>query len=315
MLKKILIVDKADPVLAENLERAGFLCETILDISGQQFINLKDEYIGLIIRSKFAIDKIIISSKPQLKFIVRLGAGMEHIDINYASQKGIVCISTPEGNAPAVAQHALAFLLSTLRHIQESNIEVRKGIWNREKNKGKEISSLTIGIVGFGNTGKAFVDLLAPFHPKILVYDKYKSGIIYKNIVEVTLDELLKNSDVLSIHINYIPENKYFFNCSIFQKLRKGVILINTSRGSVLNTKDLIESIKQKKIIHACLDVLEYENVNLQIPSQEKWDKEFLELCKSEQVTITPHIAGQTPESELRHAQIAFQKIIEVMKS
>ncbi len=310
MVRKVLIVDKADPVLTELLEGTGFSCETKLNISAQQFIELPDEYEGLVIRSKFSVAQNVISSKPGLKFIARLGAGMEHIDTSFASQSGIICISTPEGNAPAVAQHALALLLNHLRHLTEANHEVREGLWLREKNKGREIGSLTIGIIGFGNTGKAFIDILSPFHPTILVYDKYKDGIIYNNVKEVSLEYLLAYCDVISIHINYIPENHHFFNHSLFQKMRKGTLLINTSRGSVLNTYDLLEAINEGIIAHACLDVLEYENVNLQIPLQEEWDSTMIQLTENVNVTLTPHIAGQTPESEKRHANIAFQKII-----
>jgi D-3-phosphoglycerate dehydrogenase / 2-oxoglutarate reductase len=311
MVRKVLIVDKADPVLTELLEGAGFSCTTTLTITAQQFIELPDEYIGLVIRSKFSVDQHVISSKPGLKFIARLGAGMEHIDTSYATQNGIACISTPEGNAPAVAQHALALLLTNIRHLTDANNEVRKGLWLREKNKGREIGSLTIGIIGFGNTGKAFIDVLSPFNPKILVYDKYKSDIIYNNVEEVTLDYLLAHCDVISIHINYIPENHFFFNNNLFKKMKKGTLLINTSRGSVLNTYDLLNAIDEGIIAHACLDVLEYENVNLQIPPKEEWNQTLMQLTENINVTLTPHIAGQTPESERRHAQFAFRKIIE----
>ena len=312
MQKKILIVDKADPVLAEHLERAGFLCETILDITHQQFIDKSDQYIGLIIRSKFLLDQKAIASKPHLQFIVRLGAGMESIDLNFAEKQGITCISTPEGNAPAVAEHCLALLLITLRHINEANQEVRNGLWLREKNKGKEIHSLVIGIIGFGNTGQAFANILKHFNPEILVYDKFKSGFNQDKIQEVTLDYLLAKSDVVSIHNNYIPENHHFLNEHFFNQIKKPVLLINSSRGTVLNTQDLLQAIQNQKIAHACLDVLEYENVNLQIPAKENWNQTLLQLSECKQVTLTPHIAGQTPESERRHAEFAFQKIMKM---
>jgi len=310
MQKKILIVDKADPVLVELLERAGFLCETILDITHQQFIDKPDQYVGLIIRSKFLLDQKAIASKPQLQFIARLGAGMESIDLDFAKNKGITCISTPEGNAPAVAEHCLGLLLSSLRHINDANQEVRNGLWLREKNKGKEIHSLVYGIIGFGNTGQAFVNLLKHFNPEILVYDKFKSGFQQDGIQEVSLDYLLAKSDVVSIHINYIPENHHFLNTHFFNQIKKPILLINSSRGAVLNTQDLIQAIQNEKVTHACLDVLEYENVNLQIPVKENWDQTLLQLSECKQVTLTPHIAGQTPESERRHAEFAFQKIM-----
>lgn len=309
MLNKILIVDKADTVLSLKLERAGFSYETNLNISYQEFIEKPDQYVGLVIRSKFLLDQRAIASKPGLKFIARLGAGMESIDQDFAKRKGIHVISTPEGNAPAVAQHCLALLLSSLRHIVDSNQEVRNGQWLREKNKGKEIGSLTYGIIGFGNTGQAFAQILQPFHPEILVYDKFKSNFQFEGIKEVSLEELLQKSDVVSIHINYIKENHYFFNEELFNQCGKPVLLINSARGAVLNTPDLLRAIQNQKVGHACLDVLEYENVNLQIPEKGNWDPTLLQLADHKQVTLTPHIAGQTPESERRHAEIAFQKI------
>ena len=309
MSLNILIVDKAHPVLTYKLEGAGFCCETDLTITKDQFQQLEDKYVGLIIRSRFRLDAEAFDSKPNLKFVVRLGAGMENIDVQYAESIGIKCMSTPEGNAPAVAQHCLGLLLNTLRCISESNLEVQEGLWLREKNKGRELSSLTIGIIGFGNTGNAFYNLLIPFNPRILVHDKYKTGFQKAGIEEASLDYLLEESDVISIHINYIPENYYFMNRTLFLKMKKAPILMNSSRGLVVNSSDLIEALNQKLVSKANLDVVEFEDVNLKIPPKSLWNSTLIQLAQHKDVLITPHIAGQTLESELRHAEIAFQRI------
>lgn len=309
MIRKVIIVDKAHPALSEKLESAGFVCTTDLNLSKDQYQLLEDHYVGLVIRSKFQLDREAIDSKKNLKFIVRLGAGMENIDVSYAESKGIKCISTPEGNAPAVAQMCLGLLLDSLRSITTSDREVRNGEWLREKNKGCEIGSLTIGIIGFGNTGKAFANILKSFNPKILVYDRFKSGFDEDFIEEVPLNYLLENSDVVSVHINYIPDNLYFMSLQSFQKMKQSPIFLNSSRGLVVNTEDLLIAIDQNLIQKACLDVLEFENVNLKIPPKEKWSNTMNQLAQNEKVILTPHIAGQTVESELRHAEMAFKKI------
>lgn len=309
MINKVLIVDKAHPALSEKLEGAGFCCETDLTLTKDKFQQLEDHYVGLVIRSRFFLDAEAFDSKPNLKFVVRLGAGMESIDVQYAKEKGIQCLSTPEGNAPAVAQHCLGMVLNTIRFISESTLEVQEGDWLREKNKGRELGSLTIGIIGFGNTGKAFCELLKHFYPKILVYDKFKTGFQQEGFEEVSLDALLEQSDVISIHINYLPENHYFINRSLFLKMKKSPILINSSRGLVVNTSDLLEALDQNFVSKANLDVVEFEDVSLKIPPKSLWSETLSRLTQHKKVIVTPHIAGQTFESELRHAEIAFKKI------
>lgn len=306
---KILIVDIADPSLVKQLEAIGFSCEVNLKMTQQEFQEIGTPFVGLIIRSRFPIDAKTIDSHPELRFIVRLGAGVENIDVKYATSKDIEVISTPQGNAPAVGQFCLAMLLNRLRNVSESDRELRKGEWLREKNKGRELSSLTVGIIGFGNTGQAFYDILKHFKPEILIYDRYKTGFKQEFIQEVPLEELLERSDVVSIHVNYIEENHYFFNTQLFSKMKQSPILINTSRGAVLNTRDLLDALDRGLISYACLDVLEFENHRLTIPSLKDWSPILKALANHTQVTLTPHIAGQTFESEKRHAEIAVEKI------
>ena len=301
-------MDKVHPCLVEQFTSKGFVCETKLQISYSEFKNIEDDYVGLVIRNKFNVDKEVIESKPNLQFIIRIGSGVEHIDIEFAKTKGIRVISTPEGNAPAVAEHCLGMLLAALKKISTADREVRNGEWLREKNKGTELSQQTVGIIGFGNTGKSFASLLQKFGCKILVYDKFKSGFSESYIEEVSLDELLERATVISLHINYFPENHYFINFSKLQKTKLKPVFINTSRGLAVNTNDLIFAMDEDYISFACLDVLEYENVNLQIPAKTEWNDTLHRLTSNKKVLLTPHTAGKTTDAELKHAKIAVEK-------
>lgn len=301
-------MDKVHPYLVEQFTNRGFLCETSLEISYDEFINLADNYEGLIIRSKFNLNEQAISSKKNLKFIIRIGSGLEHIDVPFAETKGVKIISTPEGNSPTVAEHCLGMLLCALKKINTADQEIRRGEWQREKNKGSELSAQTVGIIGYGNTGKAFASLLRAFGCKILVYDKFKRGFEENYIEEVSLDELLQHSTVISLHINYLPENRYFINSNLFQKAKQQPIFINSSRGLTVNTADVIFALDEDNISFACLDVLEFENVNLQIPQKKEWNDTLLRLASNKKVLLTPHTAGQTTDAELRHVEVAVNK-------
>ena len=301
-------MDKIHPYLVEQFKSKGYLCETVLHISHSEFIKLDDEYEGLVIRSKFNVDKNVLSSKNNLKFIIRIGSGVEHIDTEFAKKKDIQVISTPEGNAPAVAEHCLGMVLSALKKMVTADSEVRNGEWLREKNKGAELSSQTVGIIGFGHTGKAFARLLSVFGCKILVYDKFKSRFDEPYIEEVSLDELLQRATIISLHINYLPENHYFINKTLLLRAQQKPIFINSSRGLAINTADLIFALDENFISFACLDVLEYENVNFQIPPKAEWNDTILRLTCNKKVLLTPHTAGQTFDAELKHAEVAVEK-------
>lgn len=310
MLPKILIVDRVDPILSQKLTNAGFSCITDKNQSYSSFLECKDEYFGLIIRSRFPIDEKIILSKPNLKFIVRIGAGVEHIDVACAQKHGICCISTPEGNAPSVAEHCLGLLLSALRNIPRASNEVREGDWLRESNKGTLISSHTIGIIGYGHTGSAFAKLLSFFGGKILGYDKFTPGFSNDYITETSLENILETCDIISLHVNLLPENYHIINRDFLNRWKNPNILINSSRGQVINCDDLLNFLNEGKLNYACMDVIEYENVNLKIPPKEEWNNTFCKLMQSNKVILTPHIAGQTLDAERKHAEIAYQKIM-----
>ena len=212
MHKKILIVDRVLPLLSEQMEAHGYQCETNKELTHEAFVALPDEYEGLVIRNRFQVDAAAINSKPSLRFVVRIGSGMENIDTQYAESKGVRCLSTPEGNANAVAELCLSFLLAALRNIVTADQEVRQGQWLREKNKGTELASHTVGIIGYGHTGPAFAKLLKALGCKVLCYDRYRQHYGDENATEVSLEELFAQCDVISLHINYLPENHYFIN-------------------------------------------------------------------------------------------------------
>jgi len=312
--KNILIVDSVHEDLTNRLNVAGFHCEINRTITQEEFIIAEDKYIGLVIRNRFPIDHRVLDSKKKLRFIVRIGSGVEHIDLASCKERGVACLSTPEGNAHAVAEHCIGLLLSALKHIPSADQEVREGLWLRNQNKGQEISSRTIGIIGFGNTGHAFAKLLNAFGCKILAYDKFNSGFTEPYIQEVSLDELCKTCDVISLHINYIPENYHFINKDFIKKCTRNPIFINSSRGLAVNTEDLVDALHNQQLSFACLDVLEYENVHLENAPLQDWEPAMKELAKMKNVILTPHIAGQTYESAERHAEIAYKKIISYLE-
>ena len=313
MHKKILIVDRVLPLLSEQMEAHGYQCETNKELTHEAFVALPDEYEGLVIRNRFQVDAAAINSKPSLRFVVRIGSGMENIDTQYAESKGVRCLSTPEGNANAVAELCLSFLLAALRNIVTADQEVRQGQWLREKNKGTELASHTVGIIGYGHTGPAFAKLLKALGCKVLCYDRYRQHYGDENATEVSLEELFAQCDVISLHINYLPENHYFINKKLIDEVKHPFIFINSSRGWAVNTADVLTAIKEGKIQYARFDVLEYESSRLQIPPKEEWDMVMQELAETGCVLLTPHVGGQTYEAERRHIEIAVNKVLRLM--
>lgn len=307
----ILIVDRVHPYLAEQLSLRGFTCHTDMTLTYDSFKAGPDCWSGLIIRSRFVIDKEIIDSKPSLKFIVRIGSGVENIDVAYAESKGVRVISTPEGNAHAVAEHCLGLLLSSLRHIASADREVRAGQWLREKNKGTELASHTYGIIGYGHTGPAFARLLTTLGCTVLAYDRYNAsaGDTYARMTNI--EEIFDQCDVISLHVNYRPENHHLVNDEWIRAVRNPFILLNTSRGQVVNTADVVQHLKSGKILAAGLDVLEYESPKLKNLPKEEWPEAMEQLATMDNVILTPHVGGQTLDAELRHAQVAVEKIVE----
>jgi len=305
---KILFIDKVPASMQQHLEELGFECDN-KNISYELLLNTAHEYTGYIVRNKFAIDRILIDASTQLKFIARIGAGMENIDIQYAATKNIACINSPEGNADAVAEYVIGSLLCLFRNIKCADSEVREGIWLRNENRGLEICSKTIGIIGYGHMGKALAKKLSGFGCEILAYDKYKTNYEDAYIRAVDLPVLQQQADIVSVHINYLPENYHFVNNEFLTHFTKNIYLVNTSRGKVLSTEDLVSNLSSGKVKGAVLDVLEYENIHLQNKPIDEWDRAMYYLADCDDVILTPHIAGMTLESIDKHCEVIVSKI------
>ncbi len=308
MKGKVLFIDTPHQSMETSLHALGFHCIK-KSITYDELLDTAQDYIGYIIRSKFIIDKKIIDKSSNLRFIARIGAGMENIDIEYAKSKNIACVNSPEANADAVAEYVIASILMMLRNLKKADKEVREGIWDRNSNKGIELGGKTVGIIGYGNMGKCVAQKLNAFGCTLLAYDKYKKNFGDKYVREVSLKQIQENAEIVSIHINYIPENLYYVNDKWIDDFHKNIYLVNTSRGKVLNTKDLVLHLKNGKIIAAALDVLEYEDIQLNIKPTILWDDTMHYLAQSENVILSPHIAGQSIESSLKHVQVLINKI------
>ena len=310
---KILFIDLPHFSMQEKLEELGYECVK-QSVSYDELLHSENQYVGYIIRSKFTIDKALIDASLNLRFIARIGAGMENIDTQYAETKGIVCLNSPEGNADAVGEYVIGSLLSLFRNTKNADNQVRNGIWLREDNRGMEICGKTVGIIGYGNMGKALAKKLSGLDCTILVHDKYKKNFQEPHFQEVDLPTLQLHADIVSIHINYMKENHYFVNEDFLHAFSKNIYLINTARGKVLSTEDLAKNLLNGKVKGAILDVLEYEDIRLQNKPMEEWERAMHILAQCDDVILSPHIAGQTFESLTKHVEVLVEKIREIIK-
>lgn len=306
--KKVLFIDRVHPVLALELEHHGYDCHYDPEyFINNDFTNFK-EFIGIIVRSK-KIGKQILSRPNKLKFIGRVGAGLENIDVKYAEDLGIKCINSPEGSRDSVGEHCLAMLLNMLNNICKSDAEIRNKIWDRNANWGTEIKGKTIGIIGYGNMGSAFAEKLSGFGVNVIAYDKYKSNYSNSYVKECMMDELFEECDILSLHIPLTEETSYLVDETYLNRFKKDIYLINSSRGMVIKTSDLVESIKSGKVKGATLDVLEYEKSAFEKLDWTEYPQDLKYLVEAENVIITPHIAGWTTESYYKLSKVLFDKI------
>jgi len=303
---KVLLIDNTHPHLQITLEKNNFVCHHALSLSKSEIEEKISEYDGILIRSRFEIDSQFIDKAINLKFIARAGSGMENIDVSYAKLKKIKCFNAAEGNRQAVAEHAIGMILSLFNKLNISDQEVRKGKWNREKNRGIELFGKTIGIIGFGNNGSAFAKVLEGFGVNILCYDKYLEYYSYQS----TMEKIYKHADIVSLHIPLTEETKYLVDKDFIEKFEKNIFIINTARGKCVNTKDLVMKIKDKKVLGACLDVLEYEKLSFEQLSEIRDNQELRFLLESKNVILSPHIAGWTHESSLKISEILTKKIL-----
>jgi D-3-phosphoglycerate dehydrogenase len=306
---KILHIDSNHPLLWEQLEQAGFTNHADFTSSKEEIETKIQDYNGIVIRSRFDIDKQFLDAATSLDFIARVGAGLESIDTAYAESKGIHLIAAPEGNSNAVGEQALGMLLSLFNNLNRADRQIRAGQWIREANRGHELERKTVGIIGYGNMGKSFAKKLRGFDVEVLCYD-IKEGVGDENARQVTLQELQQKADVLSLHTPWTLLTNRMVNADFINAFAKPFWLINTARGKSVITKDLAEALKSGKILGAALDVLEYEKSSFEhLFMDGNVPEEFRYLLDSDNVLLSPHIAGWTFESHQKLAQVIVDKI------
>lgn len=306
---KVLFIDTTHEILPQKLEEMGFQCDYFADYKYQDYLNCIADYDGVVIRSKIKLDKPILEQAKKLKFIGRVGAGMENIDVEFAESLGIACLNSPEGNRDAVAEHALGMILSLRNHLVRVNQEVRNGIWIREENRGFELKGKTLAIIGYGNMGRAFAQRLQGFEMKVIAFDKYKSNYSDEYAQEVEMEEVFKQADVISYHVPLTEETRYMFNAEFIAQMTRPFYLINTARGPVVSTEDLMSGIEAGQVLGATLDVLEFEGVSFEKLKEEELPESFRKLVSSDQVLLSPHIAGWTVESNIKLSTFIVEKI------
>lgn len=305
---KILLLDKNHPLITQQLLAKNFVLEEDFTSSYDEVCHKIQNYDGIIIRSRIPLDKNFLEKGKNLKFIARVGAGMENIDIPVAEKLGIQLINSPEGNRDSVAEHVVGMLLILMHRLFIASQEVKNGIWKREENRGDELLGKTVGLIGYGNMGKATAKRFSGFGCKVIFHD-ILPGLSDEYASQVSLEELKQSADVLSLHIPLTSATHYLINETFISEMKKDFYFVNTARGKNIETKYLVENLKSGKIKGACLDVLEYEKSSFEHLETENDDLKY--LLESEKVIVTPHIAGWTHQSKEKLAQVIADKIVE----
>jgi len=304
---RILLLDKNHPLITEQLLSKNFVLEEDFTSSYDEICAKIANYDGVIIRSRIPLDKNFLEQAKNLKFIARVGAGMENIDIPVAEKLGIQLINSPEGNRDSVAEHVVGMLLILMNRLFIASQEVKNGIWLREENRGDELLGKTVGLIGYGNMGKATAKRLSGFGCKVIFHD-ILPNLSDEYATQVSLKELKEQAEVLSLHIPLTEESYYLIDGPFISDMKNDFYFVNTARGKNIETKSLVEALKAGKVKGACLDVLEYEKASFEKLETENEDLKY--LLESDKVIVTPHIAGWTVQSKEKLAQVIVDKII-----
>ncbi|HQZ78950.1 MAG: hydroxyacid dehydrogenase [Chitinophagaceae bacterium] len=305
-MKKIIISGKSHPFLAEQFSKKGYEVMNLPGITYSELLDIIQDAEGLVVTTRISVDQTLLKKASSLKWIGRLGSGMEMIDTAFAKSKGIQCVSSPEGNRNAVAEHVMGLLLNLLNKISSSHSEIQKGLWRRDENRGTELSGKTVAIIGYGNTGSTLARLLQPFNVTVMVYDKYKTDFAKDYIKEASLEQICKYADVISFHIPLTNETFHLADQNFFKQLQQKPVILNSSRGKIIDMAQLVQAIKDKKISGAGLDVLENEKFETYI-TEEKMQLDW--LLEQQNVILTPHIAGYSHESFFKMAEVLLHKL------
>jgi D-3-phosphoglycerate dehydrogenase len=301
---KILIVDDLHPIFKTQAQALGYVVDDRPKISREETMAVIGEYTGIAVRTKFRIDQELMDAAPLLKFVARAGAGLDNIDQAYAASKNITLINAPEGNRDAVGEHATGLLLALMNKFQSAGAKIRQGIWDREGSRGWELKGKTVGIIGYGFMGQSFAKKLAGFEVNVMAYDKYKTGFSDAYAKEVSMEEIVKHSDVLSLHIPLTTETRQLVDEEYLFHFKKPIFFINTARGEVVNTRAVLSAIKAQRILGAGLDVLEVEK--FPALAAQDW---YEELMATDQVILTPHVGGWTIDSYRKISEVLAEKL------
>jgi D-3-phosphoglycerate dehydrogenase len=308
--QKIIFLDRPHPFLEDALANMGFECHLDTESPKEIIASRISQYVGIVIRSRFRLDEHFLANASALKFIAREGVGVEHIDLDFARKRAIQVFTSPEGSMDTVAEHTIGLMLSLLNNISRADRQVRGKAWLREQNRGIEIQGKTIGLLGYGNMGQAVARRLIGFNVKVIAYDKHRKHYGDEFAREVGLKELFQHTDILSLHIPFDPDNRYFVNSDFINSFHKEIFIINTARGMVINTDDLVATMIAGQVKGAALDVLEYEDVSFnKFDIHQQASASLHYLLQSEHAIVTPHIAGWSFESKEKHARVLAGKI------
>ncbi len=307
---KVLFIDSVHPVLSERLSIAGHICEDVSELEGEALLGQLHDAEGLVIRGRVVLDAGTLDRIPDLRFIARAGAGMENIDQAACERRGVRLYNSPEGNRDAVGEHAIGMLLALMNNLFRADREVRGGKWRRKENTGHELQGSTVGIIGFGRMGSAFAEKLQGFGVKVLAHDKYLKDYAPENVLETSLDDLFKHSDVISLHLPLTPETEHYADASFFARCERPVWFINTARGLLVDTASLLDALDNGRVRGACLDTLEFEERSLLGLRSDAPQPVLQRLFKQERVLLSPHIAGITHESYFKLANVLADKIL-----